>query len=235
MIFERCGVRIKLDARKFRLHLPIKPQARKKKDVEKFVFDPAALKGLKDPLYLMYRGVSSLREPFKGLERKYGIRYDMTLIRNGLMGRPYVRTTGHYHPGRYAEIYEVLNGRAAFLLQSRDLGRMAVAVAKKGDMVAIPPGFGHQTVNVGRTPLLIGNLVCKGFKSDYSVYKKRRGGAFYLNSWAGPWIMLNTNYGIARSKFPKIKRIRPKKAKLDKMFEKNPKKVADFLKGRGSL
>jgi glucose-6-phosphate isomerase len=233
MIFKRCGLTIRLDEKKFKLNLPIKPEPRKKKDMRGFIFDPAYLPKLKDPLYLMYRDVGSLNPAFKRLERDYGVRYDLTLIRNGLMGPEYVRTVGHHHPKNYSEVYEVVHGKAAFILQSKDLKKMMVVAAKDGEAVVIPPKFGHQTVNIGKSPLLVGNLVYKGFKSDYSVYKKKHGGAFYLNQYAGPWIMINSNYGISRAKFPKIKKIRGRKmGALDRAFLKNPQKIADFLKGK---
>jgi glucose-6-phosphate isomerase len=236
MRFTRCNARIGLDAGKFGLKIPIKSDARTKKDMKDFVFDPSDyLSGLKDPVYLMYRGVSSLNPEFRRLEKKYGVRYDLTLIRNGLMGRQYIRTVGHYHPKKYSEIYEVLHGRAAFLLQSKDLKKMMIIVANKGETVVIPPGFGHQTTNIGDSQLLTGNLVYRGFKSDYSVYKKRHGGAFYLNKYPGEplWIMINLNYGIPVARFPKIKKMSgKKKGPLDRQFLKNPKKTADFLKGK---
>jgi oxalate decarboxylase/phosphoglucose isomerase-like protein (cupin superfamily) len=232
MILKRCGIAIVLDEKKFKLKLPIKPEARKKKDMRSFVFDPVYLSKLKDPVYLMYRDVGSLNPTFKKLESKFGVRYDLTLIRNGLMGPEYVRTAGHHHPKNYSEIYEVVCGKAAFILQSKDLKKMAVVIAKEGETVVIPPKFGHQTVNMGKCPLLVGNLVYNGFKSDYSVYKKKHGGAFYLNQYAGPWIMINANYGIPRAKFPKIKKMNGRRmGPLDKLFLKNPQKIARFLKG----
>ncbi len=233
MIFKRCNLTIRLNEKKFRLNIPLKPEPRKKKDMRSFVFDPVYLSKLKDPVYLMYRGVSLLNPAFKRLEREYGIRYDLTLIRNGMMGPEYVRTVGHHHPKNYSELYEVVSGKAAFILQSKDLKKMAVVMAKKGETVVIPPKFGHQTVNMGNSLLLIGNLVYRGFKSDYSVYKKKHGGAFYLNQYAGPWIMINANYGISRARFPKIKKMHGRKmGPLDRLFLRNQQKIAKFLKGK---
>jgi oxalate decarboxylase/phosphoglucose isomerase-like protein (cupin superfamily) len=235
MMFKRCNVRIRLDEKRFRLALPIKPERRKKKDMRAFVFSPDYLAKLKDPVYLMYRGVSSLDSQFRKLEKDYGVRYDLTLIRSGQMGPEYIRTVGHHHPKNYSEVYEVIGGKAAFVLQRKDLKKMAVVIAEKGEAVVIPPRYGHQTANIGRSPLVIGNLVYKGFKSDYSVYKKKHGGAFYLNRYAGPWIMMNTGYGISRAKFPKIKKMKGRKmGPLDRLFMKNPDRISRFLKGKAS-
>jgi glucose-6-phosphate isomerase len=233
MRFERCGVGFRIDNGKFRLTLPMTPGKRTKKDMRPFVFDDAYLAGMKDPVYLMYRDVGALNPEFKRLEQKYRVRYDLTLMRNGLMGPEYIRTAGHYHPKSYSEIYEVLRGKAAFILQSRDLKKMAVVLAEKGEIVVIPPHYGHQSVNIGKTPLLTGNLSSSGFKSDYSVYEKKRGGAFYLDRCGGPRIMINANYRISRAKFPKIKRMKGKKSiPLDKLFLKKSDKIADFLNGK---
>lgn len=233
MIFKRCGVAIRFDKKKLKLEIPIKPAVRKKKDMSEFVFDPSYLLTLKEPLYLMYRDVGSLNPEFKKLGNKFGVRYDLTLMRSGLMGREYLRTAGHYHPKNYSELYEVIYGKAAFVMQSKDLKKMRLVIAKRGESVAIPPNFGHQTVNIGKTPLVVGNLVCKGFKPNYAVYKKMRGGAFYLNHYGGPWVMLNANYGIPKEKFPKIEKTRGKKiGPLDKLFLENPQKIASFLKGK---
>lgn len=235
MRFRRCGIAIKL--KKFGLDLRMKPDARTKKDMKEFIFDPVYLTKIKDPLYLMYRDVGALNPAFRKLGRKYRVRYDITVMRSGLMGPEYIRTAGHYHPQDYSEIYEVIHGKAAFILQSRDLKRMKLVLAEKGDVIIIPPHYGHQSVNIGRTVLVTGNLSGSGFKSDYSVYKKKRGGAFYLSrAPGGALVMANLNYGIMPSRFPRIKKTRARKGlPLDRMFERNPKKIADFLDGKKLL
>ena len=234
-MFKRCGIEIKLDTKKFRLKIPIKPKARKKKDLRSDSLRKMYTK-IKDPVYLMYRDVSSLDPEFKKLAKKYGIRYDLTLIREPPYLPSCLRTLGHYHPEKYAELYEVIYGKALFILQSKDLKKMGYIIADGGEEVLIPPNFGHQTMNRGKTPLLLGNLVCSGFKSDYSVYKKNQGAAFgFFKCAYGPLrIFYNMKYGIPFEKYPKIKKMKSKKTKLtlDKMFEKNPKKVADFLRGK---
>ncbi len=58
-------------------------------------------------LYYMYRG----------LKKKNGARYDITVIPPKMLGKEFVKTKGHYHIGSYGEIYIVLKGKAIYLMQ----------------------------------------------------------------------------------------------------------------------
>lgn len=89
--------------------------------------------------------------------REFGLRYDITVIPPAKFGKEYVKTAGHYHPKApksdvsYTEIYQVLEGSATYLLQKAGRkGRVldvAVVEAEKGDIVFIPPDYGHITIN----------------------------------------------------------------------------------------
>ena len=214
MKFERFGKKIGLDVKKFRVSCGVKPEKRDKKQLRDFVMDGKSLrKG--GPFYLIYRKVKRLGD----------IEYDLTLIRNGFMGREYVRTMGHNHPRRYGELYEVLYGRAAFLIQPKNMSKFVMVTAGAGQGVMIPPRCGHQTANIGKTPLLIGNLVYSKFRPDYSEYKKRHGGAYYLTK--GLKLVGNDNY----PKHPKVVRKRAIKKNLDELFTKTPRLVNMILNG----
>ncbi len=96
-----------------------------------------------EKVYFMYRGLSE----------KGGIRFDITVIPAGFLGKEYVKTLGHYHPPAesglsglpqmqkartpktpaehqkgvsYPEVYEVLSGQALYLLQKRKDGKNLV-------------------------------------------------------------------------------------------------------------
>jgi len=213
MKFERFGKKIDLDIAKFRVSCGVKPEKRGKKQLQDFVMDGKSLR--KGPYYLIYRKVKRLGD----------IEYDLTLIRNGFMGREYVRTMGHNHPRRYGELYEVLHGKAAFLIQPKSLSKFVIVTARAGQGVMIPPKCGHQTANIGNSPLLIGNLVYGRFRPDYSGYKKRHGGAYYLTK--GLKLTRNENY----SKHPKVVRKRAIKKNLDELLTKTPRLVNMILRG----
>ncbi|MEM4335969.1 MAG: glucose-6-phosphate isomerase family protein [Candidatus Anstonellales archaeon] len=143
------------------------------------------------PVYFMYRGIVV----------KSGIRYDLTLIPNKVFGEEFIKTYGHYHPIAennltYPEVYQVLYGEAIFLLQgkNRDGSVNVIKVrAKKGDVVLIPPNFGHVTINAYYTPLLLANLLADGFRAEYEEYRENHGAALYYTT--GGWIP-NGNYVV---------------------------------------
>ncbi|MEM4347975.1 MAG: glucose-6-phosphate isomerase family protein [Candidatus Anstonellaceae archaeon] len=143
------------------------------------------------PLYFMYRAV-----------RKFGhLRYDITRILPCDLGGEYNKTFGHTHPKSpsgtpWSEAYEVLDGKAHFLLQKvSGLGvQDAVLVsAKKGEKILIPPGYGHVTINPGSEPLVLANLVSDQFEADYSIFAQMRGACFY--ELRGGKLLRNRNYG----------------------------------------
>jgi glucose-6-phosphate isomerase len=160
--------------------LPI-PQPRTIGEIRGVLMDPAC--ECREPLYLMYRDLA--RSPGDaGWLRREGLRYDITVIPARTLCGEYVKTKGHHHPPGprgipYPEIYELLQGRAHFLLQTRAVDDVRLVEARPGDRVIVPPGFGHVTINPGRETLVMANIVSTRFESDYSVYEERRGAAWY--------------------------------------------------------
>lgn len=133
-------------------------------------------------IYWMHRGVT-LRS-HEELFSQHGIRYDVTVLASGVLGREFYKTIGHFHaikPGTtlsYPEVYEVLHGNALFLFQyeTETYGVLAGVSTK----VIVPPGFGHVTVNVGSEPLVIANLFCDHVDSRYDFYRDHQGAAYYV-------------------------------------------------------
>ena len=143
------------------------------------------------PAYFMYRGVA-----------RFGhVRFDVTMIPSLDLCGEHNKTLGHAHPKSpkgafYSEIYEILEGKAHFLLQKvSQLGveDAVMLTGKKGGCLLVPPGYGHITINPGKEDLVMANLVSDAFQSDYSHYLLRRGGCFYET--IDGKIMRNKNYG----------------------------------------
>lgn len=138
-------------------------------------------------LYYMYRDLYLSRSDQDRL-RDQGLRYDITIIPPLMLGREFVKTAGHYHPlvpggdVTYPEVYEVLEGEAAYLLQKEDLSDVVVVSAAAGDKVLIPPGYGHITINRSNKRLKMANFVCRDFSSLYEPIKKVGGGAYFLTT-----------------------------------------------------
>lgn len=163
---------------------PIDVRSRGFADLRPVLADPASSpEGI---AYWMYRGVA-LPGDAAALAEQH-LRYDITIIAPAVLGREYVKTAGHYHPAApsgvpYGEVYEVLHGRAAYFMQQTDghgITDAVVVYAGPGDKVNMPPGYGHVTVNIGDTPLVMCNLVAADFASVYGDYAERRGGAYYF-------------------------------------------------------
>ncbi|MCL5982313.1 MAG: glucose-6-phosphate isomerase [Firmicutes bacterium] len=164
--------------------VPVTPDIRRRRDMLEVLFAPESPGP--EELYYMYRGVG--RESDRKLLSQHGLRYDVTILRPGTVGNEYIKTAGHYHPVKagteltYPEVYEVLHGRAHYLLQTEpdEEGVEAVLVeAVAGDKVLIPPGYGHITINPGPDWLVMSNWVAEGFASLYGPIKELGGGAYF--------------------------------------------------------
>ncbi len=160
-----------------------KPDIRYLEDIKAVVYDKEWAKTASSAeLYYMFRG----------LEEKNGLRYDITLVPAKMLGQEFVKTKGHYHTGRYQELYMVLEGEAIFLAQKLDKSEKKIedvfgVKVKAGQSVIIPSYYGHVTINPSTTENLeMANWVSIDCKSDYKQYEKKQGACYYyLNSgWA---------------------------------------------------
>ncbi|MDI6591358.1 MAG: glucose-6-phosphate isomerase family protein [Patescibacteria group bacterium] len=176
-----------------------KPQIRFLADMRSVLYDQKWLKTASNfEVYYIYRGV----------KKKNGLRYDITVIPPKMLGKEFVKTKGHYHIGDYQEIYEVLRGQAIFLLQKgKDKIKDVYAIeAKKGDIVIIPSHYGHITINPTGQTLKMANWISEKCKSIYELFEKKQGACYYYTQ--SGWIK-NKNYG----KIPKLRFERPLKSK----------------------
>jgi glucose-6-phosphate isomerase, archaeal len=136
------------------------------------------------PLYAMFRDLA--RTPAdRWWLKEMGLRYDITVIPPRKICGEFVKTKGHYHPANpaghgFPEIYEVLEGRAHYLLQREDMTDVVLVDAEAGDVVVVPPGYGHVTINPTMDQTLhMANIVSGRFASDYRKYIAMKGAAYY--------------------------------------------------------
>jgi glucose-6-phosphate isomerase, archaeal len=130
------------------------------------------------------------------------IRYDVTVILPRRHGSEYNKTAGHYHPAAvgqalsYPEVYEVIAGRALYVLQRLDAtGAVADVIlveAGPGDQVLIPPEYGHVSINPGDEPLVMANLVARDCQPDYGPIRAKQGACYYR---VATGIVANPHYG----------------------------------------
>jgi glucose-6-phosphate isomerase len=135
------------------------------------------------PLYAMYRDLALTLDDRRWLAEQ-AIRYDITVISPRDLCGEKAKTKGHYHPANpsgtgYPEIYQVISGCAHYLLQRRDLADAVLVRAGEGDLVLVPPFYGHVTINSGPADLVMANMVSSRFESEYGDYESRRGAAYY--------------------------------------------------------
>jgi glucose-6-phosphate isomerase len=125
---------------------------------------------------------------FRDVYTHGSLRYDVTLIPPRMFGEEFVKTYGHYHPEAkpglsYPELYQILHGEALFIMQKRrrdDSVDCIICKCMKGDVVFVPPNYGHVMVNRSQSQTLVSaNIVSNSFSSEYAEYKENRGGAYY--------------------------------------------------------
>lgn len=177
----------------------VDPNIRYIKDLENVLYDKEWFQNQENfEAYYMYRGI----------KEEKGLRYDITIIPFRMFGKEFPKTKGHYHPKQYGEIYTVLEGKAFYLLQKKDLSDVFVVKADKGDFVVIPPEYGHITINPGNKELKMANWVSPNFESEYSEIEEKNGASYFYTT--NGWIK-NTNYkNISNLRFEKGTKKKPK-------------------------
>jgi len=120
-------------------------------------------------LYTLFNGVTlpDDRQSFA----EAGLRYDLAVVPPIVLGEEYIKTLGHYHSMcrhadvRYAEAYEIIHGRARFLLQVQDaddphiVKDVVVVEARAGDRLIMPSDYAHVTINPGPEALVMANII----------------------------------------------------------------------------
>lgn len=181
------GIGLKLDTQKCQIIfdqglVAPSPAIRTISQMQKVLLEP----NIQEPqeLYYMYRDVHMAKDA--GLLKENNLRYDVTVIRPNRLGRELMKTAGHYHPGSFPELYEVVEGRAFCMLQKASpkdctiIEDVIVVQAISGQKIVIPPGYGHILINPGPGCLVTSNWVSSLFASEYGLYKKAGGAAYFL-------------------------------------------------------
>ncbi|MFC1646056.1 glucose-6-phosphate isomerase family protein [Candidatus Omnitrophota bacterium] len=149
-------------------------------------------------LYFMYRDVYCSKD--NDTIRKHKLRFDVTVIKPGMLGREFMKTAGHYHPKSYPELYEVVYGEALCLQQRADkndatkIKEVIVVRAKQGQKIICLPNFGHILINLSDKPLITSNWVSSEFSSEYELYKKGQGAVYYAFSDQGDLVWEKNNF-----------------------------------------
>jgi len=205
-----------------------KPDIRYLNDMREVIYDKQWLKKAPNlELYYMYRGIKKKRD----------LRYDITIIPSRMLGKEFVKTKGHEHIGKYSELYIVLEGEAIYLMQKckGNLVEDVYAVkAKKGDVVIIPSGYAHVSINPSKKDLKMANWVSEDCKSDYRMFEKKQGACYFAIAQKSK--IKKEQVPHKREQKSKIKWIKNKNYKdvpelrFEKPLKSMPKNL-DFLRG----
>lgn len=165
-------------------------------------------------IYYVWRYVNLKKDAEKLKEKN--LRYDLTFIPAGKIDSEFFKTAGHFHKKKintelpYPEIFEVLTGRAYFLIQSpekdiKNIKAVRLIEAGPGEKVLVTPQFsGLTTVNAFSGPLIMANWISDQVIYDYDSYKNNRGSSYYLLDNDGLIdIVKNQNYNFV----PEIQKI----------------------------
>ena len=145
-------------------------------------FQPSRLDKNKH-LYYIYR--NSCLENDLPVFLNNGLSYDITLLFPGRLGNEPMRTIGHIHKpirgSRPSEIYQVLSGKALFLLHDIKSDTIYRIYRNSGQKIVIPGNCAHITINASlNKPLLLANIFSNAKNaSDYRFFKKTNGPSWY--------------------------------------------------------
>ena len=107
----------------------------------------------------------------------------------GMIGREPVRSQGHKHAisascgASTPEVYEIWDGEAVIYMQesgSDNPGKCYAIYARPGDVVIVPPGYVHATVNADvKRNLTFGAWCVRDYGFDYETVRNHGGIAYY--------------------------------------------------------
>ena len=192
----------------------MKKSERSLEELKPYLKNPGVDKG-PNPVYYVWRHVYLKKDSEK--IKAANLRYDITLIPPRIIDNEFPKTAGHFHLNKlgtdlpYPEVYEVLFGRAYFLIQSPDknvknIKAVRLIEAGPGEKDFVSPQIpGHTTINAFNEPLIMANWISDQTVYDYDSYKNNHGASYYLLDNNGSVdIVENSNY----NSIPEIEKIK---------------------------
>ncbi|AOT71453.1 glucose-6-phosphate isomerase family protein [Geosporobacter ferrireducens] len=115
--------------------------------------------------------------------------YGACIYAKGRLGNEPVRSQGHVHAvskscnSSTPELYEIWHGEAIIFMQETakyDPGKVFAVKAKPGDVVLVPPGWAHCTINTNPDENMVFGAWCiRDFGFDYAGVRKNGGLAYF--------------------------------------------------------
>ena len=143
--------------------------------------------------YWMLNGVVRARDAGRIDPR---LRYELTYMADRPIGWERPKTAGHVHgrpsPGEigFAEICEVLEGTAGFMIQDLRPGPSAIFAAlvtvRPGERIVLPPLLHHATFHLAGAPLVFSDVISRRITTDYSTLSAAQGTAYLIDTLGSP-------------------------------------------------
>lgn len=115
--------------------------------------------------------------------------YGVVTYARGRLGNEPIRSQGHIHAvspscgASTCEVYEIWDGKACIYMQesgSDDAGRCWAVTGKPGDVIIVPPGWVHATVNIDpERSMTFGAWCVRDYGFDYEDVRRHGGIAFF--------------------------------------------------------
>ena len=120
---------------------------------------------------------------------KRNLLYGAVIYAKGTFGKESVRSQGHIHAfssscgSSTPEVYEIWEGEAIIYMQEtakKDPGRCFAVYAKTGQVVIVPPGWAHCTINANPDKYMIFGAWCiRDFGFEYDDIRTHGGLAYF--------------------------------------------------------
>lgn len=102
------------------------------------------------------------------------LHFGLGCIQPGRVGAEYFMTRGHLHTWREAaEVYMGLQGKGLMLLEEESGQRLWSEPLEANQVVYVPGGVAHRTVNIGTTPLIYLGIYPAQAGHDYQSIAER--------------------------------------------------------------
>ena len=187
------------------------PENRRLDDIRPSLFDP----GCRGPETVYSIAMDVGKTEHRALLHKLHLLFGVVAYAKGRLGDEPVRSQGHIHRvspfsgWSTPEIYEIWRGKAVIYMQESAAdrpGRCYAVYAGPGEVVVVPPGWVHATVNANPGESLVFGAWCdRDYGFEYDAIRRRRGIAWYpvFESGRLKWIR-NKNYGFSEliKKYP---------------------------------
>lgn len=162
-----------------------RPEKRLLKDIRASLADKSC--SGPDVLYSIAMDVG--KEKDRGAIVERNLLFGVVTYAKGCIGEEPVRSQGHIHsvsPSCHAstcEVYEIWDGEAVIYMQERgsdDAGRCYAIHAKAGDVVIVPPGWVHATINADiHRNMTFGAWCVRDYGFKYDEVRSHSGIAFF--------------------------------------------------------